>query len=403
MNTAPANQVTSTAKYLGARTWPILTAAFGALIVVMVLTGFNAFRRATRIYAETVSSHESYQRTSATLASLESDLYLSEITLRDYLLDPSHLTAQRHRQQLLAIRSEMERYIGVLDEIEKQEGLVVLAKLSRELDNYWNSLEPVFEWNPRQKVAYSAVFLRKNVLPQREAVSHLAREIRRTSESNLRSRQAAITRQQEAFASELRNTMILSLGLAVLIAVAVTFRVGRLEGRERQNRERAELAGRELRSLSQELVSAQEEERKRLSRELHDAVGQTLTALRMELGNIERSRSANTESFATAITEAKHLAERTLRTVRDLAMGLRPSMLDDLGLGPAVEWQARDYSRRISTPVNVELEGNLELVPERYRTCIYRVVQEALTNCAKHANARRIRIVLSGSAPTGFP
>jgi signal transduction histidine kinase len=381
---------------LTTKTWPILTAAFGALIVVMVLTGFNAFRKATQIYAETVNSHESYQHTSALLASLESELYLSEIVLRDYLLDPSHLTAQRHRDQLVGIRREMERHLANLDEIGKQEGLESLAKLSRELDNYWNSLEPVFEWSPRQKMLYSAAFLRQNVLPQREAVSDLANDIRETSESNLNSRQAAIARQQEAFAAELRKTMILSMGLALLIAIAVIFRVGRLEGRERQNRERAEGAERELRSLSRELVSAQEEERKRLSRELHDAVGQTLTALRMELGNIERNRGADKEFFLASVSEAKHLAERTLRTVRDLAMGLRPSMLDDLGLGPAVEWQARDYSRRGGTPINVELEGDLELMPERHRTCIYRVVQEALTNCAKHSKAKEIRVVLHG-------
>jgi signal transduction histidine kinase len=150
-----------------------------------------------------------------------------------------------------------------------------------------------------------------------------------------------------------------------------------------------------MRGLSHRLVQAQEEERRTLSRELHDEVGQILTALRMELGNLEQLRSKN-GAFDDHMREAKSLAEQTLRTVRDMSMGLRPSMLDDLGLGPALEWQARDFARRTGVAVAVELNGELAQVPEVHRTCIYRIVQEALTNCARHAHATHIRITLHG-------
>jgi signal transduction histidine kinase len=86
-----------------------------------------------------------------------------------------------------------------------------------------------------------------------------------------------------------------------------------------------------------------------------------------------------------------------LRALRDMAMGLRPSMLDDLGLGSAVQWQARQFAKRTSIPVNVEIEGVPPGLPEPYRTCIYRVVQEALTNCARHAKAKRIYVSIEGS------
>jgi len=95
------------------------------------------------------------------------------------------------------------------------------------------------------------------------------------------------------------------------------------------------------------------------------------------------------------LDEAKHLAEEALRSVRHIALGLRPSMLDDLGLEPALEWQAREFSQRYGVPVTVEAEGSsLHKLPESHRTAIYRVVQEALTNCARHAAARNIRIVV---------
>ena len=96
--------------------------------------------------------------------------------------------------------------------------------------------------------------------------------------------------------------------------------------------------------------------------------------------------------------ESKQLAEQTLRLVRDMSMGLRPSMLDDLGLEPALEWLSRDFSRRSGLTVTTEFDGILDHLPEIHRTCIYRTVQEALTNCARHSQAEKIRIVLHGSA-----
>jgi signal transduction histidine kinase len=79
-----------------------------------------------------------------------------------------------------------------------------------------------------------------------------------------------------------------------------------------------------------------------------------------------------------------------------MAMGLRPAMLDDLGLGPALEWQGREFSRRNGIPVDVQIDGLVEDLPEAHRTCIFRIVQEALTNCARHAQAKSIRVTLHG-------
>jgi signal transduction histidine kinase len=121
-----------------------------------------------------------------------------------------------------------------------------------------------------------------------------------------------------------------------------------------------------------------------------------LTALGMELGNLAPLRNSSPQQFQEHLEDAKRLTADTLRSVRDMAMGLRPSMLDDIGLGPALEWQGREFSRRGGVPVTVQLDGTLDHLPEAHRTCIYRVVQEALTNCAKHARAKNIRIGVYG-------
>src|SRR5439155_7319864 len=178
------------------------------------------------------------------------------------------------------------------------------------------------------------------------------------------------------------------------VSAASIVRLSKLENRAEEHRVQTEHAEQELRRLSQQLVRAQEDERRNISRELHDEVGQILTALRVELGNLERLRSGPERDFRAHMDDAKDLAAQSLQSVRNLAAGLRPSVLDDLGLGPALEWQAREFSRRTGIPVEVVTEDVSDELPEAYRTCLYRVVQEALTNCARHSEARQIRIAM---------
>jgi signal transduction histidine kinase len=161
-----------------------------------------------------------------------------------------------------------------------------------------------------------------------------------------------------------------------------------------EERRRAEQAEHEMRRLSQQLVRTQEEERRRISRELHDEVGQMLTALRMELRALHRLHDAPKARFEARMDESKLLLERTVQAVRDLAMGLRPAMLDDLGLVPALEWQAREFERRHDISVSLTLDQSFDSLPDNYRTALFRIVQEALTNCGKHSSASAIEISL---------
>ena len=141
--------------------------------------------------------------------------------------------------------------------------------------------------------------------------------------------------------------------------------------------------------LSARLLTMQEEERKNLSRELHDGVGQTVTALKMELARLNVADSRD----AWRLDRARALADDTLRTIRNISLLLRPAVLDDLGLEAALQWQAEDFLRR--TSVSCVLRCSLpddRFVPEAVRTCIYRIVQEALNNCEKHAAASKVQI-----------
>jgi signal transduction histidine kinase len=121
-----------------------------------------------------------------------------------------------------------------------------------------------------------------------------------------------------------------------------------------------------------------------------------LTALRMELGRIDRVRGAADQAVSTAVAECRQLVDNVVRTVRDLALGLRPSMLDDFGLQPALEWHIRDASRRYGVTIDLVARGDLDRLPDQHRTCVYRVVQEALTNVVRHSGAGRIEVSVIG-------
>lgn len=144
---------------------------------------------------------------------------------------------------------------------------------------------------------------------------------------------------------------------------------------------------------------AQEDERKHLSRELHDSVGQLLTGVGLQLRAL-RSTPLPPDQLRNQLDEACRLNAEALRQVRDLAMGLRPALLDDVSLVTALEWQTRQFSRQTGISASLEANGEMDKLPETHRTCIYRCVQEALTNCSRHAQAKNIRIVVRTSAST---
>jgi signal transduction histidine kinase len=152
-----------------------------------------------------------------------------------------------------------------------------------------------------------------------------------------------------------------------------------------------------VRDSSSSFWRSQEDERKQLSRELHDSVGQLLTGVGLQLRAL-RSSARSSGEMQTQLEEACRLNAEALRQVRDLAMGLRPALLDDVSLIAALEWQARQFSRQTGISTSLEAEREIGNLSQDHRTCIYRCVLEALTNCAKHSQATNVRIVICGSA-----
>ena len=125
-------------------------------------------------------------------------------------------------------------------------------------------------------------------------------------------------------------------------------------------------------------------------------MGQALTAVLVEMANLSNLIRGKEESaLPKKVDEIKRLLEESIGVVRNMALLLRPSMLDDLGLVPALQWQAREASKRSGLWVKVAAEEVSEQLTEDHKTCIYRIVQEALHNIVQHANARNVRITVT--------
>ena len=145
--------------------------------------------------------------------------------------------------------------------------------------------------------------------------------------------------------------------------------------------------------LSQ-IIEAQENERKRISRELHDEIGQSLTAIKFSLDLIEKDLPQTASVVRERIGEAKSLSNQTLTSMRQLSMDLRPRMLDDLGLIPTLRWYVQNFSSRLNICSDFQAIGLEEKLPPQIETAFYRIVQEALNNIAKHARATRFEVRL---------
>jgi len=370
----------------------VLAIGFSILIVLIAFLGFGAIRRADAIYRDMRAAQDAYIQTETFRRGIATDVYLADILLRDYLLDPSPQSAPHHRQQLLTIRESLQQRLDELSKLVPENDSPELSRLQTEVEAYWDSLDPIFDWTAKEKSERSWIFLARKVLPRREAVVSLAREMAKMNAENLDRERQRLQNSQVVLHRFLLQMMAVALILGTSVALLTTYRVLVLERRHDTQRKQIEETQNNLRRLSHRLVQAQELERTSLSRELHDEVGQMMTALGMELKNLETLRDSNPAAFERRMEEVKRLNADAMRAIRDLAMGLRPSMLDDLGLEAALEWQGREFSRHTGVPAVVQVNSALDELSESQRTCIYRVVQEALTNCARHANARNVRV-----------
>jgi len=164
------------------------------------------------------------------------------------------------------------------------------------------------------------------------------------------------------------------------------------EQHSRRLLEKSRLLQEHLRLLSRRILSAQEEERKRISRELHDVIAQMLTGINVRLTTLKTEAAANAKGLDQKISRTQRLVEKSVESVRRFARQLRPAMLDDLGLIPTVHSFLKRFAKETGIRASLTASAGLEKLSSDKRTVLYRVAQEALTNVGRHAQASRVEV-----------
>ena len=371
----------------------VLTAGFGGLLLLMAIAEFDGMQALAQIQTSNDRIREDYLRRNRVLDLIRTDLYVSGTYVRDYLLEPESGKAEGHRDSLLESRRDMDAAINEYRALLTAAESGPFRELTENLADYWTKLGPVLGWSPEERSRRGYVFLRDEVFPRRVAMLVLANQIRTINEAQLDAGKVKVEATFSQFRRRLTAILGLTMGLGLLLASFSMRRILGLENQTAANLREISRAREELKQLSARLVEAQENERRSISRELHDEVGQALTGVLVEMANLSTLiRAGEVNTLAEKAAEIKREVEDAIRVVRNMALLLRPSMLDDLGLVPALEWQAREVSKRSGVWVQVAAEGVSEDLPEEHKTCVYRVVQEALHNCVQHAGARHVEV-----------
>jgi len=370
-----------------------LLTGFGGLLLIMTLAGIDAQRVLQQFRRADERIRSRYLSQNRLLNDIRSGVYISGTYVRDYLLEPETERAESYRKNLSEVRRRMESAIEAYGNEATPADARHFSALRSELMEYWAILSPVFQWNPAERRASGYAFLRDEVFPRRQSMLEVADQIASINDQQLTAANEEAVSLLVRFQTRLLVTLVAALALGLGMAFFMTRKILKLEDQAEVRYEEMSAAQGQLKDLSARLVSAQETERKALSRELHDEIGQSLSAVLVELRNLSAGLTTrSTEQSLVHIETVKGLAENSVRVVRNMALLLRPSMLDDLGLIPALRWQARETSKQTSMDVSVDAELDSDDLPEEYKTCIYRVVQEALHNCARHSRAATVRI-----------
>ena len=365
--------------------WLILSLGFGGLLICIIGAAVGTLTALQRVRAADAQSRKAFLERLGALDQIRSQIYLSGTYVRDFLLAPDPGAARSQASHLAALKQETQDALGAYGRALEPEEREPFRALRNEIDAYWRILDTTVAWSPQERNRLRYSFFYDELVPRRTAMLQIADRIASVNERGLTRSEARSASAADSLQWSLKVTFLVTLLLGLILAMlTITFTL-RLE--RELDRRRAD-----LQELSTLLLRAQENERRALARELHDEVGQSLSAILMETEGAEcADQPAKRNEHLASI---KELAGSTVNQVRDLALLLRPSMLDDLGLAPALNWHARETSKRTGRNVLVSTDDTIDSLPEEHRTCIYRVVQEAVNNAVRHANASTVEVAV---------
>ena len=377
---------------LGLRT--VILLAFSGVFAVWLASAFMFVSRMSRVDTQAAALRAQVLNNEHLLSTVSTETLLSAVYLRDVLLDPSPANRASFEGRLGEIRTEVDgavsEYVPLVEaESERRQW----ERLQRELRAYWDSMPSTLTLADLHTQADARALLRESVVPRRESIIRLAADIHDLGRRGLEQARQELEQERQTLRQRAWQISSVAALVGMGIALLATRHVGRLQVTIRGQQVRDEQQKVELARLSSRLMETQEQERRRIARELHDDVGQALGAIKLELASAERQLSAG--SPAHLLDEARAITDQALQAVRDVSQVLHPSMLDDLGLPDTVDWYLKGFERRSTVRTQLTVDGIAGRLPQDVAVCAYRVIQEATTNISRHAEATVCRVTLT--------
>jgi signal transduction histidine kinase len=367
----------------------LLALGFGGLLLLVGLLGLSGMTFLYQVEVRQERLRRDYIQRDRTLDRLRTDVYLAGTHIRDLLLNATD--GGEARSQFSAAKTDGELQIENSRKLMREVDRTAFEQLRQELRGYFATLSQPLDWTAVDRHARAHRFIEDDVLPPRMNAIAEIDHLQRLSEAQMEDSANEVSRMFASFRVQFVLLLTTAAAIGLVLAGTSMWRLLELERVSADARE-------ELKGLSAKLLSAQEEERRRISRELHDEVGQLLSAVMLGLGNLRSSlRRGDTAEALRHCQKVEEMTGLNAKLVRNLSLVLRPTMLDDLGLLPALAWLAREVSRNEALQVFIDAGEFADDLPEEQRTCVYRVVQEALRNASRHSGAAHATVRLGRS------
>lgn len=375
----------------------ILLLAFGGLLALMVVAGLDALRSLRQLDVIEREVNQRYSAHSQALTTILISVHIYHDQMERYLLNGQSPEEQNGAAEVqnrgAEVRTALQKYPADVDPEER----ALLSEIQKKILEQEISFAVLVTSPAKERQPNRQQVIREQMMLRRAYILQVSRGVSSWNDRKLGEATQSLTASVQGVQSRLASMVALSLFAGLLLSIVGGIYILRLE-RQGRRRYAALVSSRQgLEELSARLVDAQEEERRTISRELHDEVGQTLGALLVDLGQLSKLVPSQDSLLQGQIVRIKSAAETAVKSIRDMALLLRPPMLDDLGLIAALEWQGREISRRGDMEVDVHSENVSEQLANEIKVCIYRLVQEALHNAATHADAKRATVTVAQS------
>jgi len=384
------NWLAAMLRKLGRRS--VLRVGYAAVIAVLILSAVEAYHIQGAVSQRQADIFRHYVEEEQNLTILRRNLWLEGIYVRDFFIRTTPEQAKMLAGQLNEIENENRRAFAELARISPQQA--EFPKLARQLSEFTSLLQNVPSTMLQASNAVQYEFVQREIVPRRGELYQALIALSTADQQRLQDDENRFSDSRHEGGQRLLLMLGLSVLLSVFVAVVSVRHSDHLADTAERHYAEVEQARSELQRLSARLLEVEEEGRRQLARELHDEIGQALALLQIEISRAQSASAAGQPGLPERLERARTLAEQTVQTIRNISLLLRPALLDDLGLAPALQFQVEHFLRRSGIACEYVEENVSDRLPDSVKTCVYRVVQEALHNCEKHSGATRVRVTI---------